>query len=102
MHIIRAELITLRNEPGGYIIYLFRNLDSNSWDTRYVMTTRFPNWDCPFLKKGDIGFLKYKEVEAGKSTWWNNNTQTNVAYKYDNVIFENFIHEKKIDSTVML
>jgi len=102
MHIVRAELITFRKEPGGYIMYVFRNLDSNDWENRYIMTVRFPNWNTPLLKVGDLGFLKYKEVEAGKTTWWDNNSQTNVAYKYDNVIFEDFIHERKKDLTVML
>lgn len=102
MHIVKAELITLRRECGGYIMYVFRNLDSEGWETRYIMTVRFPNWNSPILKIGDVGFLKYKEVEAGKTTWWDNDTQTNVAYKYSNIIFEDFIHEKKKDSTVML
>lgn len=102
MFVIRAELLTYRKEAGGYTIYVFRNLDSKSWESMYIMTVRFPNWHSPVLKIGDTGFLKYKEVEAGKSTWWDNNTQTNVAYNYDNVIFEDFIHEKKKDLTVML
>ena len=102
MHIIRAELLTFREEWGGYIIYVFRNLESTDWKTQYIMTVRFPNWNCPLLQIGDKGFLRYKEVEAGKSTWWDNNTQTNIPYKYDNVIFEDFIHDKKKDLTVML
>lgn len=102
MHIVRAELLTFRNEFGGYIVYVFRNLESCGLTDKYIMTVRFPNWNCPLLNVGDTGFLKYKEVEAGKSTWWDNNTQTNVAYKYDNVIFEDFIHDRKKDLTVML
>lgn len=102
MHIVRAELLTYRREFGGYIIYVFQNLDSKTWDTKYIMTVRFPNWNSPLLQVGDKGFLKYKEVEAGKTTWWDNNNQTNVVYKYDNIIFEDFIHDKNKDLTVTL
>lgn len=102
MHIVRAELLTFRKEPGGYVMYVFRNLDSEDWDSMYIMTVRFPNWHSPSLQVGDKGYLKYKEVEAGKSTWWDNNSQTNIPYSYDNVIFEDFIHDRKKDLTVLL
>lgn len=102
MHVVRAKLLTYRNEFGGYVIYVFRNLEDDTVIGKYIWTIRFPNWNCPVLKVGDIGYLQYKEVEAGKTTWWDNNTQTNVFYKYDNIIFENFIPDKKEDLTVML
>lgn len=97
---IKAELKAIRNEVGGYIIYVFRNLEPNCWTNQYVMTVRFPHWESPLLQVGDVGFLSYKEVTAGEDFWWDKITNNKIAYNYDNIIFVDFIREKP--DTVLL
>lgn len=99
--VIKAKLLEKREEFGGYIIYVFENLNYTQWNNQYVMTVRFPNWEAPFLNIGDIGYLNYKEVIAGETTWWNKTSQSKNLYNYDNIIFINFVEEKP-QATVML
>lgn len=99
MYVVKAKLLTYREEYGGYILYVFENQDQCTWNNKYVMTIRFPNWEAPTLKVGDIGFLSFKEVIAGETTWWDG--QNKNFYNYDNIVFINFVHEKK-DLTVKL
>lgn len=102
MPTIKAKLLTYREEVGGYILYVFSNLESDKWDSKYKTTVRFPNWDAPYIDIGDVGYLNYKEVVAGETTWWDKQTQTNRCYNYTNCIFENFIHEKSPDECLTL
>lgn len=99
MSTIRAKLLTYRDEPGGYTIYVFEDLDTRSWDKKYRMTLRLPNWEAPILQIGDVGYLNFREVVAGHDVWWDRNTQTEKYYNYNNSLFENFIHEKPQESS---
>ena len=99
---IHAKLLTYREEYGGYYVYVFEDLDCLYPAQRYKITVRFPNWDCPVINIGDRGYLNYKEVVAGKDTWWDKNTQMNRFYNYTNSIFENFIHEKPEEKEINL
>ena len=102
MPTIKAKLLTYREDYGGYILYVFENLESKDWTSKYKMTVRFPNWDCPFIGIGDIGYLNYKEVVAGESTWWDKDSQSMKYYNYTNCIFENFIHEQTPEECLTL
>lgn len=95
MPIIKAKLIEHRNEFGGYKIYVFENLNYHNWEDQYIMTVRFPNWQCPELKKGDIGFLNYNIVNAGESKWWDKNEEKFHYYNYTNIVFQDFVFETK-------
>ena len=64
---IRVELLASKEDAGGYIVYAFKDLSNGT----YKMCTRCPNWEGPFLRVGDIGYLKCKEVYAGEDTWYN-------------------------------
>ena len=59
---LRAKLVGL--DESTYTTYVFENLDSKSWEDRYFMCTRFPNWEHFNLKIGDEGFVTYDEVIA--------------------------------------
>lgn len=98
METIHARLVTLREDIGGYIIYVFQNLDNGT----YEMVTRLPRWESPVLKIGDVGFLKYNEVIAGEDTWYNPVTEKNVPYRFTKVYFEDFVHEKPEESDLIL
>lgn len=99
MSTIRAKLLTYREETGGYILYVFEDLDAKTWDKKYRITLRFPNWEAPLIKIGDIGYLNFREVVAGRDVWWDRNTQSEKFYNYSNSLFENFIHEKPPESS---
>lgn len=98
MEIIHAKLITYREELGGYIMYVFQNLDTNL----YEMCTRLPNWETPVLQIGDEGFLKFDEVIAGKDTWYDSNLDSFVPYRYTKVYFIDFVYEKPTESDLVL
>ena len=72
--IIKAKLLALK-EDQKYIIYVFQNLDDNS----YVMCTRLPNWESPVININDIGYLNYKEVIGGESEWYHKETKKNIS-----------------------
>lgn len=91
---IKGKLLTYKEDIGGYIVYVFENLDYKLNSERYLMCTRFPNWDSPQLNIGDIGFVKYKLVEGGSDTWYDFYTRQNVPYKYTGIHFLDFIREK--------
>lgn len=103
MFTIKAKLKELRRDLGGYILYVFENLDDDKWYSKYISTVRFPNWEEPFVNIGDIGYLDFKEVIAGKDTWWDKVNNKYVPYNYDNRIFIRFVKEcEHTDLTVML
>lgn len=99
MPTIKAKLLTYREECGGYILYVFEDLNTRTWDKKYRLTLRLPNWEAPVLKIGDVGYLSYKEVIAGHDVWWDRNTQSEKFYNYTNTLFETFIHEKPSESS---
>lgn len=84
---ILCELLAKKEEPGGYIVYVFKNLD----DHTYLMCTRLPNWDCSNIELGDIGYLDYKQVIAGIDEWYNQSSKNFIKYNYTGIYFNNFI-----------
>jgi len=94
---INAELLTFRMDSGGYITYVFRNLDSKTAFDRYAMCVRFPNWDCANLEIGDKGFLSYRIVKAGEDYWYDKNTGKYEPYKQTDCHFINFVTYKNND-----
>lgn len=99
---IRAELKAARQELGGYVVYVFKNLEATSWENAYKSVVKFPNWNTPSISIGEIGFLKFKEVIAGEDTWFDTKQATRTLYKYDNTIFIDFIREPKVEATIIL
>ncbi len=84
-----GELIALREDIGNYIVYVFRDLDTNE----YEMCTRLPNWNEPNLQIGDRGYVEIEDVYAGYSTYLDIKTGEICAYKYDNNYFRSFVFE---------
>lgn len=87
-----VKLIAQQFDSLGYINYVFENLEYNNIDNHYIMCVRFPNWDQIPININDVGYLNIKYVEAGIDKWYNGTDF--VPYKYTNVIFIKFIHEK--------
>lgn len=86
---ILAELVDYLEDLGGYIIYVFKNLEPTDWTNRYIMCTRVPNWQSKFVKIHDVGYLMYQEVIAGKDKWYKNDKIN--YYNYSNIYFIEFI-----------
>lgn len=91
MTTIKGQLLCKEHDLMGYTTYVFKNLDSNSPFTKYIMLTRWPRWEHRDIDIGEIGYLTYKEVVAGVDKWWDG---TNfIPYNYTNIIFIKFVKE---------
>ena len=88
---LRVKLKAFRDD-GGYIKYVFQDLDK---EAHFILCTKFPNWDTPLIKIDDRGFLRYKEIYAGKSEWYDPETKDFIPYKYDALQFLDFVHENE-------
>jgi hypothetical protein len=76
---------------GGYITYVFENLNYKAYDTQYVMCVQFPNWNQSEIEIGDIGYVNVRYVEEGISKWYDGEKMN--VYKYTNVVFLKFVKE---------
>lgn len=99
---IHARLRDYREDIGGYINYVFENLDSDNWTNRYMMVTRCPNWEHRELKVGETGYLTYNNVVAGKDEWFNRDTKQMILYKCTDSQFIKFIEDKKPDEKYIM
>lgn len=85
---IYAKLIAMLDDCG-YINYVFKDIEKET----LIMCTRYPNWNQKQIKLGDEGFLEYKEIIAGETTWYNSSNNDRIPYKYDGLQFVKFIHK---------
>lgn len=93
-----CKLVAIEHDPLGYIIYVFENLEPKiPFGYRYIMTTRWPNWNHKSLELNEIGYLTYKEVKAGIDTWFDG--KKFIPYNCSNVIFIKFIKDENKDIT---
>lgn len=92
MNVIKARLVASREDPGDYTKYVFQNVETGS----YVLCTKFPNWDTPPIQLNETGYLKYKEIIAGRETWYDHVNNMYIPYKFDADQFIDFIIEPKI------
>ena len=92
--IIHGKLLAGVKDPMGYLTYVFRILDEEfTKDTKYVMCVQCPNWDSPTLTIGDIGYVYFEIIKAGKDTWWDGSQM--IPYKYNMNQFMKFVPEPK-------
>ena len=76
---------------GGYITYVFENLNYKSYDQQYVMCVQFPNWNQSEINIDDVGYVNVRYVKEGVSQWYDGEKMN--VYKYTNVVFLKFIKE---------
>lgn len=76
---------------GGYITYVFENLNYKSYDQQYIMCVQFPNWNQSEINIGDVGYVNVRYVKEGVSQWYDGEKMN--VYKYTNVVFLKFIKE---------
>lgn len=87
---ILAQLVASNTGNLGYITYVFKCLEDDVASiSRYVMCVRYPNWNHRKIALGEIGYLTFEEVKAGKDTWYNGKTM--IPYKYNAVQFLKFV-----------
>lgn len=90
---LKSEVVTKEYDIGGYVIYVFKNLDNNPpFGYKYIMITRWPNWNDKDPEIGEIGYITYKEVVAGVDTWFDGTKF--VPYNYTNLVYIKFVKEK--------
>jgi hypothetical protein len=98
----RVKLVATKDSFGGYVVYVFENLDSKSYLDKYMMCTRFPNWQCQTVTINDTGYVKYREVQAGKDVWYDMNIDKWISYKYTGTHFLDFVKEKEPKKDLIL
>ena len=83
---VLAKLLASEEDALGYITYVFECLDEDVIkETRYIMCTRYPNWDHRKIEIGEVGFLNFFEVKAGVDKF--------VPYRYSNIQFMKFVEK---------
>jgi hypothetical protein len=93
---VLAKLLVKETSLGGYTTYVFQCLEKEAISySKYIMCTRYPNWEHRNLEIGEIGYLDYKEILAGIDKWFDGEKM--VPYQYDGVQFNKFI--KKPEET---
>lgn len=98
MSTIYAKLVACKEDPGGYVKYVFQNIENGE----YLLCTKFPNWETPPIKIFATGYLKYKEIIAGKETWYDHVSGTFIPYKYDTDQFIDFVEERCTSDCIIL
>lgn len=94
-----AKILTYKENPGGYIVYAFEDIDNPG---TYGLCTLLPNWELNVLKIGDTGYIKCREIRAGKDTWFNFEDNKFIPYKYDGIYIEDFVLDKKDTNLIIL
>lgn len=101
---IKAKLVAYNHQYTGHITYVFENLEEQfPFKYKYVMCTRYPNWDHRGLKLFEEGFLTFEPVIEGIDTYFDG--FNHVPYKYSAIRFISFIelpNKDKIDNAYVL
>jgi len=92
--VIKGQLLCKETDIGGYVTYVFKNLDKASFGQNYLMLTRWYNWEHRPIDIGEIGYVEYQEVHAGVDTYYDRISDSMVKYNYNNLIFIKFIKEQ--------
>lgn len=85
-----CELVAKETDVSNYTNYVFKCLDEDyACYTKYLMVTRFPNWNHRKINIGEIGYLSFFEIIAGESKWYDGNNM--IPYRYSFIQFIKFI-----------
>jgi hypothetical protein len=89
---VLAQLVASDVDNQGYTTYVFKCLE-DEMAGKYIMCTRYPNWNHRPVKLGEIGFLTFSEVVAGVDTWYNGKKM--IPYRYSAIQFLKFLAKPK-------
>lgn len=89
-----CKLVAMDEDSLGYINYVFENLEEDviKW-SKYILATRFPNWETKKVNLGDVGYLQFEEIRAGVDKWFDG--QQMIPYNYNMIQFIKFIERPK-------
>ena len=74
---ILARLVAKEEDALNYITYVFECLDEEILkDTKYVMCTRYPNWNHRMIDIDEVGYLNFFEIRAGVDKWFDGEKMT--------------------------
>ena len=100
MTTLLAKLEVAQHE-GEYILYVFRNLESDKWDNKYILCTRYPRLEHRQLEIGEIGFVSFTLVKAGE-TYYNRITNKEETYNFTHIRFDKFIRKKEEEDNITI
>ena len=91
---ILARLVAKEADALGYITYVFECLDEEIFkDTKYVMCTRYPNWNHRTIDIDEVGYLNFFEIRAGIDKWFDGEKM--IPYNYSGIQFDKFVSRPK-------
>ena len=88
---LKVKLLAFNRDIDQYVTYVFENLEATSFDNKYLMCVRFPNWNQSEIALHDVGYLNVRYVQEGISKWYDGEKMN--TYRYTNMIFLKFIKE---------
>lgn len=92
---IAATLVAQETDSQGYTTYVFQladKMDIEKYQTKYIMCTRWPNWDHRVLNNFEVGYLDCKECRAGIDTYYDG--EKFIPYRYNSVQFNKFVNKQ--------
>ena len=89
---VLACLVAKEKDTLGYSTYVFECVDKEVIEsTRYIMCTRYPNWNHRDIDIGEVGYLNFIEIRAGIDKWFDG--QNMIPYNYNNIQFIKFVQK---------
>lgn len=85
--VIKARLVATAMD-GAYETYVFQDMNS---PLDFHMCTRCPNWTSERPELLQEGFLSFKDVIAGRDTYYDKLDGCHRAYQYTATYFINFV-----------
>ena len=92
--VVFAKLVAKERDTLGYITYVFECVDVMVNDSKYVMCTRYPNWDHKAIEIGDTGYLNFIEIRAGIDKWYDGHNM--IPYNYNGIQFVKFVQKPRV------
>lgn len=87
---VLSKLLAKAEDTLGYVTYVFECLDKEiRGETKYIMCTRYPNWNHRSINVGEIGYLSFFEIRAGLDKWFNGDKM--IPYNYSGIQFIKFV-----------
>lgn len=91
---VLACLVAKEVDTLGYITYVFECLDKEVIEcSRYIMCTRYPNWNHRSIDIGEKGYLNFVEIKAGIDKWFDGKDM--VPYNYNGIQFIKFVRKSE-------
>lgn len=92
---VLAKLVAKEDDCMGYITYVFECLEEDIIkESRYILCTRFPNWEHRDINLEEVGYLQFIEIKAGIDKWFDGTNM--IPYRYNNIQFIKFVRKPRV------